>query len=963
MSTSIDRETEITKALCIADTLHDFNKSNALNGNSLFENYKASMDTERYLTRYFNTSGTIERRVVEYFTKTIYRSIDVSKITIENFEGDFNADVNKPFLMEISDLSDDKFITILSAICAIQCNSVNEIKFVTDGTIIGSQDVICKLKYDNARGIMVESPSYIYDRGHISKEDYCTSIEKNRGDAEVNLLKAEGNLFGFDEIRCGIDANNNPNFETVLPNIRHTINLKTFCTYNNEKDTAKFASLFIDAIKATRTTNLFSKIKNMYGVDIKLPSSIGYDSNTVLNQIFDCKRAGDQMQVKYARKNNCIFISNDNISIAYAIKLGIPCIKTNKKGVKMGTERRPSELTFYNFNKVEIANKMFGIDYSIKILKKYIYDINKLRSFINTYITDANKDTVEKNLIQNKEISWIILKYYPVNIGTNRDIVIRLYQYQYLNFLNLVTCILIKSIIDQYYTNIGYVNKLLIYLDRLLLIATGIKDTGDVNSFNELKKSIKELESDTLFREFIKLISYVNINDTNNSNYLSEYIEIMKNYYPIRINDNHFLFGDKDKTESLITVNDNLLGFFASHREKSISIPIISLGIELININYSKSTTNLNIVKTTEPIHSNLKLSSETIVSEKNMKLHNKYIASFNNIKMFFKKIFQYQNVNLDDILISDNYNMKNIIRIRDKKYNYESSEEEEAEKKKAAKRRGRDEEDEEELEAGNKEAAKARRRDDEVSEGGRPQRKIMEIIKYVNTQDDAIKFIQYNKNVLLEQLEKYEYKLKDINYFCDFYELFTICLINILPIFDKNGEFLYLSDDRLYDKDFVNAYGSEFWDSLEIKEEYFKKFSFFGAKPKKETVAKPKKETVAKSKKETVAKPKKETVAKSKKATVAKPKKETVAKSKKETVAKPKKATVAKPKKETVAKPKKETVAKPKKETVAKPKKETVAKPKKETVAKPKKETVAKPKKETVAKPKKDKKTGCTIS
>jgi hypothetical protein len=948
MTSSLD----ITKALCLADTLHDFNKKKALGDNAIFKDFKSSMNIDNIINTAFNaTSASIERKVLEFFTQKYVGSPINIPMTPENFQTDFIKEQNngnKPFFLIAKDIFDDKFRTVLSAVCAIQQNvDIGTIKFVTDGTIIGNQDVICKLRYGDAKGIMMESPAYIYDRGNESKEDDCSAFEKDAIIATVSLEKANGNLFGFEKITCSIDGQKDPFLQTDINTGgtrgargtrgavgaigavgSHVIKLSDFCYYNNAQNTAKFASLFIDAIKAKRAKNMFKKIKDMYGININL-STLSIDRNNILNQIFDCKRAGDQMQVEYAKNNNCIFISNDIISIAYAIKLGIPCIKTSQMGKKVNKIRRPTLLTFYNFDKDLIAKKMFGIDYYHKTLKNYKSNLEKLKTFYETF--ERERALVEANIAKKIEISWTVLKYYPVIATGNRpergsyrrsnastlqfaDLSVKLYQYQYLHFLNLVTCILIRTIIN-YYRSLIISNKLN-EVDKLLNDAIIIVSKNDDKfDFTILKDAIKNMELNPDFILLNKLISYLNVNDSNNISYLQKYIEFIKqksydNYNYSSINDFHGINNDLFKNFEEI-----------AHYLPSITIPLISLGIKLINISYNQYNIDFNIVATTHIIFPNVYVSGISLNSYLgNTTIHNKYISEFKNNKVFIEKLFSQQGITLNDIILADNYNMKMIskdLAYIDNRIDNEILSDDEGDEE--------DDGDDVMVDVSNftnvtnftnvsdilNRPAKVGDKRKNDNRGGKPKGKrggnpdTYNVLSY----NDAFELIRTNKKILNNLLKIYNYDYSD--YISDLYEVLAISIIKLLPIFDKKGKFLYLSDDRLYDSEFVNYYDSNFWNSFEIKEEYFKldvdmpsikysrtvsyipvapdisKFTSGitagGGKPKKEAVSKPKKETVAKPKKETVSKPEKETVAKPKKETVAKPKKEAVAKPKKE--------------------------------------------------------------------------------
>jgi hypothetical protein len=475
------------RALCIADTIHDF-------GADLKDNqyYKFFMTKNRQ-TFYdllakepLNCTYSVEKDILDMFR------IDDENINVPFKDKDAVHIGPKLFAFVINDVTDNNFKQFLGAVTAtgtaVAGEKFGNIHFLTDTNKL-SNSTLCSLEYLNRNGQLIICEATDFDRGLILKEDECVHRHK------IDVTLPRNNLFGLDSIRTftdrtthlrhieysftenGVQNNtllNTSNFIleqrslternlNFYKNVIATIDSKSSIAQKGGAGKRKSSDIDDEnqmnssrkkRDKKLSLDTLLNDILRVYGLDYRLfnfyvnKKIIPANAEKFISILFDFKRAGDQLQVLAAKQDNNIFISNDRMSLTYAYLNNMPCIKTTVKQSSTGSKHSDRKLTFYNFNQsVVIEDVIDGKGFYLEIIAKNIKYIKSYIEYIKRIplITDMNK--IRASLQKSMDILNLndIYRSDPRNTGTF-DQQPPVFIYKYIHIYNVLLHLILINI-------------------------------------------------------------------------------------------------------------------------------------------------------------------------------------------------------------------------------------------------------------------------------------------------------------------------------------------------------------------------------------------------------------------------------------------------------------------------------------------------------------------------------------
>jgi hypothetical protein len=413
-------DSNIIRALCICDTIHDFGKE--LRENTFYIKFMEDQTVVDYVRGFVGAEpkdiiSSVEKQVMTRLNIFDDKNDDANavmydKLTVENINANRNPQL---FTIITDDVNDPKFTHLLAGITATgaaAATNLGDIRYNTDSTILSYQ-TICDIKMSSSKKAqLVISEATDYDRGTVQGEGQGSTDCVNRSYIPAKLDSSDGNLFGLDTISVYSDASLRRfiHYEFTHNNVKYSsnIDIAEFIDAQIGMETRNLG-LFTEIIKGLyagtvaaagtrgggqkrKTTedgaqsapakskkkkkaslfDLLNDLKRVYHLDHNV-FQIFRSGNKINTQncdqfiriLFDLKRAGDQLQVMSAKMNNLqsnskiTFISNDRMSLSYAFLLGLPCIKTAKIKSDDNTKKtRNRKITFYNYNKEAVKTNV-----------------------------------------------------------------------------------------------------------------------------------------------------------------------------------------------------------------------------------------------------------------------------------------------------------------------------------------------------------------------------------------------------------------------------------------------------------------------------------------------------------------------------------------------------------------------------------------------------------------------------
>jgi hypothetical protein len=525
-----------------ADTIHDFYSE--MKDNKCFKLYIGHMIANGYLEPFgvsiqndrISFASGIEKKVLRFLN--IYDGNngndeengddndgnvgrDVVILDFNKFEDEYGEkmrgnNVNKPFCFIVDNFNDETFKLKFAALCSTAYDiNTTSLNFMSDTSLI-KDNIICTLELKNLettetkRGKLLISEATKYDNAldNEHRRD-CPDAENINQNAYVS--RAERNLFGLDSLSVGKNLNNEEvitysyvyNQQVVNPAIEVTLskyinNQKPKVSGLENRRRSFFEDIMLKLDKGRNVnkkrgrddddvdlTYLLSILYNVYGLDAER-FVLNNDDDIIqfMHILFDFKRAGDQLQSKVAMSTNSVFLSNDQLSIAYAQLMGVPCVKT----VKYYSPDSPDskrKLVFYNFNHERILNQLLNKRLYYKgLLHSYSTQVQNVKNAFTEFINQLTQSfaqplhIIKHELMRKLDImiyvsSIILLTPYSVDVIRNRqrrrtataataataatnipedtnysDDGSRAYQYKYILQYNIFMCLILKYLLS-----------------------------------------------------------------------------------------------------------------------------------------------------------------------------------------------------------------------------------------------------------------------------------------------------------------------------------------------------------------------------------------------------------------------------------------------------------------------------------------------------------------------------------
>jgi hypothetical protein len=714
-----------TKAICAADTIHDFcansqnkeNSDNGLKNNRLFAKYiKSKMLTHmQYLNlgidvdsnyKFINASA-IENNIL---TNLNINTQHMQKIDYSIFDKDYTAKFlntagaqDKPFYFEVDDLCDSVFKRTFGALCsAAYNNNSSKIKFITDTNLLGD-NVICSIevnKNNPKKGMLIVSEASYYDSGTLKNVDDKCVVQRL---IPVGLHKTKGNLFGLDKISlhtANVTQHDISNNNSLLDKMLITYSYKmpgrenTAMQVSRERKplvTEIIMQNFIDSQKKknsgseNRNKNLFKNVISMLvepdiepsakrqrrggGDKRKRGSSSGLieainkiyklDFNNFdtgldgifqfMGILFDFKRAGDQLQIKSARKNKSVFISNDKISAAYAYFCGVPCIKTSPIGKKVGNAHRTRKLVFYGFKTKNIRDTLLNprvmykdsLLYHSVAIEDFIPQLNRFHDSLSTALQQTTAIKFKYPYINHKLQLIIDKSFELLQVTTDLDRrkcerfdidceidKSRRFEYIYLLEYNIIVCLFLKYLLSTSFSdfNLTEITDFRKYIESLPAI--------DDATLNTMKEKVKQYDDD--FR--ITFLHYFKLDD----NTINFFLNVLQVYLSSEAN---ILF------EGLDNLDTNHFNQYTAKIRETIklqnipSMPTIPIISEYINCLNTFPRTNYNLIFHFPKNDINIedcKFIDLKRATGKWLSIHNKIVELFGDSFQFLNKLATY---------------------------------------------------------------------------------------------------------------------------------------------------------------------------------------------------------------------------------------------------------------------------------------------------------------------------------
>lgn len=582
---------EKTKVISACDTIHDFDLKN----NQFYDAFVQEHNIP--------TSGKIEKYIMNYM------NIDKNDNN-ETIDLEYVRQTNLPyFTSRTYDITSDDFKHILWSMCNSHYQPNEDITIIADANVL-PYSLLCNFGNEIKTPKLLLTEATKYDR-LIDKPTECF---QNRP-ITASLFKSNGNLFGLNFINVGTtndgkqminySYNNNDVIQVDLDKYVYEQQqgekkLKSFLAnvvtnmyqryFNKKRKEPQMLTHTTDLLTLLNKVEKVYKLKHTdFGFYDKDTDTITFDeySKQFVNILFDFKRAGDQLQVESAKQSNSIFISGDQLAIAYAYHIGIPCIKPSRFGSskknnndiveiddndddnepeKKDTRRK---LVYYNLSKDAVINALDNKEYYSKMIDILFKQLEEYSDFLSTISQLYNTEEIEriKSLMLNAIHKSIdMLKLNPKQdkervsarskVHTN-DTNKSMYKYRYFHKFNILMhgflCTVLNHIVFLDNTEKEYKQHKLEY------------QTSD-KSIDSLKTMYNKMENNVTY----KFIKFLNINDDADIN--KDYIQLIFRYYNRSFYKINILYDKQDPTLNLytmmepkISISDYILANTAKH--------------------------------------------------------------------------------------------------------------------------------------------------------------------------------------------------------------------------------------------------------------------------------------------------------------------------------------------------------------------------------------------------------------
>jgi hypothetical protein len=601
------------RIISVCDTIHDFGKDglcdNIYYKNFLNENTRGFKErTEDNVLKYLKIPDIEPKSAVKKYN-------ELDRNTIMSLAHEKNKNINFYIACKTYDVKDAKFNIFLSEIFnKMKKNNIN-LEFIADVSGL-SYEVIDKL---NISCKIIISEATAYDR--LIENKSRSIIDKISIIPDTPLTKINGNLFGleflsiihgnsikYEYINNGINISKQFNINSYINgqklaqseaknslrpflfNIIKKMEKRKKETKSNKKqkkenniitseddilESRSHTKSKLESVKQYPLKKLLELIKTIYQLDyndfgfynedIDGSPIIEYNlsSQLFVNILFDFKRAGDQLQIESAKKQNAIFLSGDRLAIAYAYAIGIPCIKPsnlsetdeddenlkqvndNKQKSKEKSKRKI--LTFYNISPDDIIDAIENRSYFNKIvginlykIEDYIQFILYLKELLNQSFSDDVIKNIKENILHTIKKSLKILQLDPTNINiqrvSKRTQKNEIYDYMFYHRYNIIIHILLSKIINDIIDSDILINKYLYFKNKFQQYYSTIK-------IDDVKDVMQSLNVEITNSDIYKYIDTLNFKiDDHNKDINKLYFRDLLNNYVKDIDEMKYLY-------------------------------------------------------------------------------------------------------------------------------------------------------------------------------------------------------------------------------------------------------------------------------------------------------------------------------------------------------------------------------------------------------------------------------------
>lgn len=348
------------KCLALCDTLHDFLKTRQTGvSRTIFNQFRVyAHQTFRRTTESLNTFFETYPDMYKYFYNRP-QNINEKNVLHKYISTFINNETHTIIKSEINDMIIEDSEEFVEA-CKDLYRYPN-IVFVADSNKLG-RDVLCN-----------NDSNFFKYEGFFNDLDFKPSDDTNTPESckvtefqDYKITKRDGSLLSYEEI--SIDHE-----ESEIRLLQYDGTLNTIdIPAPNERVTRKrigvgeIKNLLAKTFRRTREDfekdfdeEVYKMIKDMFGLEY---TSFEH-KDEYIRCLYDIKRAGDYISVQataVANKNRTraekkeklyVFVSNDILSIARALLLGVPAVHTTSKGSKKNNTYR-LDITLYNISNI-----------------------------------------------------------------------------------------------------------------------------------------------------------------------------------------------------------------------------------------------------------------------------------------------------------------------------------------------------------------------------------------------------------------------------------------------------------------------------------------------------------------------------------------------------------------------------------------------------------------------------------